>query len=54
MDGFHGLFGTDNTAVSRLRGLGLNLTDNVPLFKETLVRYAVGLEGDLPQLAQMP
>ena len=54
MDGFHGLFGTDNPAVSRLRGLGLNLTDNVPLVKETLVRYAVGLEGDLPQLAQMP
>ena len=53
MDGFHGLFGTDNTALSRLRGLGLNLTDNAPLIKETLVRYAVGLEGDLPQLAQM-
>ena len=54
MDGFHGLFGTDNPALSRLRGLGLNMTDNVPLFKETLARYAVGLEGDLPQLAQMP
>ena len=53
MDGFHGLFGTDNTALSRLRGLGLNLTDNAPLIKETLVRYAVGLEGDLPKLAQM-
>ena len=53
MDGFHGLFGTDNTALSRLRGLGLNMTDNVPLVKEALVRYAVGLEGDLPQLAQM-
>ena len=53
MDGFHGLFGTDNTAVSRLRGLGLSLTDNAPLIKETLVRYAVGLEGDLPKLAQM-
>ena len=53
MDGFHGLFGTDNPALSRLRGLGFNLTDNAPLIKETLVRYAVGLEGDLPQLAQM-
>ena len=53
MDGFHGLFGTDNPAVSRLRGLGLSLTDNAPLIKETLARYAVGLEGDLPQLAQM-
>jgi len=53
MDGFHGLFGTDNTALSRLRGLGLNLTDNAPLIKEPLVRYAVGLEGDLPKLAQM-
>ena len=53
MDGFHGLFGTDNTALSRLRGLGLNLTDNAPLIKETLVRYAVGLEGDLPELTQM-
>ena len=40
-------------ALSRLRGMGLNLTDNAPLIKETLVRYAVGLEGDLPQLAQM-
>ena len=53
MDGFHGLFGTNNTVLSRLRGLGLDLTDNVPLIKETLGRYAVGLEGDLPQLAQM-
>ncbi len=53
MDGFHGLFGTDNTALSRLRGMGFNLTDNAPLIKEKLVRYAVGLEGDLPQLARM-
>ena len=53
MDGFHGLFSTENPALSGLRGAGLNLTDRAPFIKEAVIRYAVGLEGDLPELARM-
>ena len=53
MDGFHGLFNTENHALSGLRGVGLNLTDRSPFLKKAVIRYAVGLDGDLPELAQM-
>jgi len=53
MDGFHGLFGTENPTLASLRGAGLNLTDRIPFIKEAFIRYAVGLEGDLPELARM-
>ena len=53
MDGFHGLFGTENPALTGVRGAGLNLTDRIPFIKEAFIRYAVGLEGDLPELARM-
>ncbi|MDP6530385.1 MAG: UbiH/UbiF/VisC/COQ6 family ubiquinone biosynthesis hydroxylase [Arenicellales bacterium] len=53
MDGFHGLFGTENPALAGLRGAGLNLTDRIPFIKKTFIRYAVGLEGDLPEMARI-
>ena len=53
MDGFHGLFSTQNPALSNLRGVGLDLTDRIPFIKEKFIRYAAGLEGDLPELARM-
>ena len=53
MDGFHGLFSTQNPALSNLRGVGLDLTDRLPFIKEKFIRYAAGLDGDLPELDRM-
>lgn len=52
MDGLKRLFGTDLGPVSRLRNLGLALTNSVQPVKRELTRRAMGLEGDLPDLAK--
>lgn len=52
MDGFHGLFGTRNPAVTALRGFGLNATDRLDPLKQLFIRTATGLSGDLPRSAQ--
>ncbi|MGQ0547644.1 MAG: FAD-dependent monooxygenase [Betaproteobacteria bacterium] len=41
VDGLHGLFGTDNALVARLRNAGLNLTERLPVLKNVLVRQAM-------------
>lgn len=38
----HHLFAADNALVAVLRNLGMNLTDRLPVLRDTLVRYAVG------------
>jgi ubiquinone biosynthesis UbiH/UbiF/VisC/COQ6 family hydroxylase len=40
--GLVGLFGSSGEIPSRLRNLGLNLTDRLPVIKNLLVRHAVG------------
>ncbi len=52
MDGFKRLFGTDNPPVSRVRSLGMNLTDVAGPVKRSLIRLAMGLQGDLPTMAR--
>jgi len=52
MDFFHHLFGTDQAVIADLRGLGLNLTDQIPLLKNFFLHRATGLAGDLPRLAR--
>lgn len=52
MDGFKRLFGTSLPPVRLLRNVGLNLTDAVGPLKNLIARRAMGLEGDLPKLAQ--
>jgi 2-polyprenylphenol 6-hydroxylase len=42
-DGLHWLFGTKNPAAARLRNLGLNLTNSIPLVKSLLARRAMGV-----------
>ena len=37
-----------------IRGLGLVAVDRLPLLKQQLMAQALGLKGDLPQLAQQP
>lgn len=52
MDGFQWLFGRPEAPLRLLRGLGLGLTDRAEPLKHALVRHAMGLSGDLPDLAR--
>ena len=52
MTGFKTLFSNNNVLLKSLRNTGLNLTNNVAPVKNTIIRHAMGLEGDLPKLAR--
>ncbi len=52
MDGFKRLFGSEATPVRLLRNLGLNLADSVAPLKQQLMRHALGLSGELPELVR--
>ncbi|MDH5517957.1 MAG: UbiH/UbiF/VisC/COQ6 family ubiquinone biosynthesis hydroxylase [Gammaproteobacteria bacterium] len=52
MSGFKNLFGNDNSLISQLRNLGLNLVQKSELAKSLLMRRAMGFEGDLPVIAR--
>lgn len=54
MDGFKQLFGARRPPLPWLRRTGLNLTNAAGPLKRTLIRRAMGLEGDLPVLARAP
>lgn len=43
MEGFRHVFGSDDLTLTWLRNTGLNLTDNLPLLKQQLMRQAMGL-----------
>jgi 2-polyprenyl-6-methoxyphenol hydroxylase-like FAD-dependent oxidoreductase len=40
-DGLHGLFSSTAPPLSLLRNIGMNLTNRLPVIKDTLVRYAL-------------
>ncbi len=52
MDGFQRLFSSELSVVRWVRNLGLNLTHSMPPIKNSLMRYAMGMGGDLPKLAR--
>jgi 2-octaprenylphenol hydroxylase len=52
MDGFKGLFGSPLAPVRQLRNLGLDLVDRAGPLKEAIIRQAMGLDGELPELAR--
>lgn len=52
MEGFERLFQADPLPIRLLRNSGLNWVDDLPDAKALFVRRALGLVGDLPQLAQ--
>lgn len=54
MRGFKTLFGANLPPLRPLRNLGLKLTNALPPLKTEIMRYAMGLEGDLPALARLP
>ena len=53
MDGFERLFQADPLPLRWLRNSGLNLVDGANEAKALFVRQALGLSGDLPELARL-
>lgn len=53
MSGFKNLFSNDNPALGFVRNAGLNLVNGLPPVKNLFMRRAMGLEGDLPELAKV-
>lgn len=52
VDGFKRLFGSELSVVRWVRNLGMNLTHSVLPIKHLVMRYAMGMSGDLPKLAR--
>jgi len=52
MSGFKNLFSNEQTELSFVRNAGLNLVDGLGPVKNKLMRHALGLEGDLPEMAK--
>lgn len=55
MQGFKTLFNNSNPAAKLLRGIGMNLTNHLPIIKDQLMQQALGMDGDLPKkIRDMP
>lgn len=52
MQGFRDLFSGDNPAKKLVRGLGMSLAGHLPGAKDEIMKRALGLKGNLPQLAR--
>jgi len=52
MDLFYHMFSNNNAPLKVLRNIGLGLADKLPFGKKKVIRYAMGLEGNLPKLAK--
>ncbi len=52
MEGLQRLFDSDNMLFSWLRNIGLNIVDHLPVLKQEIVSRAMGIRGDIPELAQ--
>ncbi|EPL14862.1 FAD-dependent monooxygenase, partial [Pseudomonas sp. CF161] len=52
MEGFERLFQADPLPLRWLRNTGLKIVDQMPEAKALFVRQALGLSGDLPELAK--
>ena len=52
MESIKQVFTPQQSAVKLVRGLGLSLIDNCKPVKQTLIKQALGLKGDLPKLAK--
>ena len=53
-DSLNRLFSNDNPGLRLARDLGMAAVDRVPPLKRFFMRHAMGLSGDLPELAQAP
>ncbi|MDE1515241.1 FAD-dependent 2-octaprenylphenol hydroxylase [Vibrio sp. dsl-7] len=52
MQGFRDLFAGDNPAKKLIRGIGMHLVGQLPGAKHEIMQRALGLKGDLPELAK--
>ena len=52
MEGFKAVFINNNPALGFLRGIGLNLANNITPLKYEMMRYALGSRPDTPELAR--
>lgn len=52
MSGFKNLFSNEQPELSMIRNRGLNLVNSMPPLKNKFMRHAMGLEGDLPEIAR--
>lgn len=52
MSGFKQVFGVSALPLRSLRGLGVTLVDRLTPLKDTLIRQAMGLDGDIPRLCR--
>jgi len=52
MSGFKKLFSNEQTELSFIRNTGLNIINQLGLVKYKLMKHAMGLEGDLPEMAK--
>lgn len=53
MQGFKELFSGGNPAKKLVRGLGMSLVGQLPGAKDEIMKRALGLKGELPELAKM-
>lgn len=53
MQGFRDLFAGGNPAKKLIRGLGMQLAGQLPGAKEEIMRRALGMKGQLPELARL-
>lgn len=51
MQGFRDLFEGQHPLKKLVRGVGMRLVNDMPFAKESLIRRALGIEGDMPELA---
>ena len=52
MSGFKNLFSNEQAGLSLIRNSGLNIVNSLGPVKNKLMRHALGLEGDLPEIAK--
>ncbi|WP_188747145.1 UbiH/UbiF/VisC/COQ6 family ubiquinone biosynthesis hydroxylase [Marinobacterium zhoushanense] len=52
MDAFYRVFSNDSAPLKLVRNIGLGLAGKLPFAKDRVMQFAMGLEGDLPQLAR--
>ena len=50
-DGLNRLFQSDDRMVRTIRGAGLRMTDRMTAIKHWLIERAMGIDGDIPQIA---
>ena len=54
MTGFKELFTRQEFPLPVIRNLGLNITDRLVPVKHLIMEYAMGIRGDLPEVARRP